>query len=168
MSLTDSRNKLINQVKKYEIDGKDIPTLIKDLRMYRRTLKGEIKVNFTNSIEDLIKAYSDHLDKSIDNIYWLRKYKPLVKDMTCSETHLLSLSKIDDEDTRREVVDILCKYWEAKLDIRGMGFSPEYSRLNKEMTGAKREFKKTIKAHKGYLKNWSSKDEIKKHILYHV
>lgn len=168
MSLTDSRNRLINQVKKYEIDGKDIPTLIKDLRMYRRTLKGETKVNFTNSIEDLIKAYGDHLDKSIDNIYWLRKYKPLVKDMTCSESHLLNLSKIDDEDTRREVVDVLCKYWEAKLDRRGVGFSSKYSRLSKEMTGAKREFKKTIKAHKGYLKNWSSKDEIKKHILYQV
>ena len=168
MSLTDSRNKLVNQVKKYEIDGKDIPTLIKELRIYRRTLKGETKVNFTNSIEDLIKAYSDHLDKSIDNIYWLRKYKPLVKDMTCSESHLLNLSKIDDEDTRREVIDVLCKYWEAKLDLRGRGFSPEYSQLTKEMTGAKKEFKKIIKTHKGYLKNWSEKDEIKKHILYHV
>ena len=168
MSLTDSRKQLVNQVRKYEIDGKDIPSLIKDLRMFRRTLKGETKIEFTKSIEDLIKAYSDHLDKSIDNIYWLRKYKPLIKDMTCSESTILNLSKIDDENTRREIVDCLCKYWESKLDRRHLGFSSEYSKISKDMTQTKKEFKNIVKTHRGYLKNWSEKDEIKKHILYYV
>jgi len=168
MSLSDSRKHLINPVKKYEIEGKDIPTLIKQLRRYRRTLKGETKVQFTESIENLIKAYATHLDSSIDNIYWLRKYKPLVKDMTCSESQILQLSKIDDEDTRRDLVDSLCKYWEAKLNRRGLDFSSDYSKFNKQMTESKKEFKSLVKKHKGYLKNWSEKDEIKKHILYEV
>ena len=168
ISLTDSRNNLQSQVKKYEIEGKDIPSLIKGLKRYRRTLKGEKKREFTDSIDNLIKAYSDHLDKSIDSIYWLRKYKPLVKEMTCSESALMALSKIDDEDTRRSLTDCLCKYWEDKLNAREMGFTPEYSVLSKNMSKQKKEFKKIIKQHKGYLKNWSEKDELKKHILDYV
>ena len=168
ISLTDARKHLVSPVTKYEIEGKDIPAVIKDLRMYRRTLKGETKQNLTKAIDGLIDAYSDHLHKNIKEIYWVNKYSPLVKDMTCSEDEIMYLSKIDDENTRRDIIDTLCKYWEAKIDIRDLSYGPEYSVLHKTMRDAKKEFKSTLRTQKSYLKNWSEKDEIKKHILYEV
>jgi len=168
LSLTDARKTLNNQVTKYEIEGKDIPAIIKDLRMHRRTLKGEIKIDLTKAIDGLIDAYSDHLSKSIDEIYWINKYSPLVKNMTCSEDEILYLSKIDDENTRRDVVDALCKYWEAKIDINKITYGDAYAVLHKEMRNAKKEFKSIVRKQKSYLKNWSEKDEIKKYIVYHV
>ena len=168
MSLSNARRTLENPLVKYRIQDKSIPDVIKDLRYHRRTLKGETKVKFTTSIDNLIDAYSDHLSKSIDKIYWISKYKPVVQDMVCSEDHLLSLSKINDEDTRRDIVDSLCKYWEAKIDRDGLRYGQEHSVLTKEMTKAKREFKKIIKEQKKYLANWSEKDEIKKRILEYV
>ena len=153
---------------KYRIQDKSIPDVVKNLRYHRRTLKGEPKIKFTNSIDNLIDAYSDHLSKSIDKIYWIKKYKPIVQDMVCSEDNLLSLSKINDEDTRRDIVDTLCKYWESKIERNGMRYGQEHSILTKEMTQAKRDFKKIIKQQKKYLANWSEKDEIKKRILEFV
>ena len=85
LSLTDAKKHLDYKLKKYEVEGKDIPKLIKEMRKYRRTLKGEDRNNISKSIDNLIDAYSSHLDKGIDNIYWISKYKPIVKDMTCSE-----------------------------------------------------------------------------------
>ena len=111
LSLTTAKKNLDIQLKQYQIEGKDIPKLIKDMRMYRRTLKGKEKERLTDSIDNLIKAYSDHLDKSIDKIYWINKYKPLIKDMVCSESDLVKLGNIDDVETRRELIDKLCKYW---------------------------------------------------------
>tara|TARA_R110000751_G_scaffold195828_4_gene301214 strand:+ start:281 stop:1657 length:1377 start_codon:yes stop_codon:yes gene_type:complete len=168
ISLTDAKKALHYNVKKYEIEGKDIPSLIKELKIHRRTLKGDPKIQFTNSIENLIDAYSDHLDKSIDNIYWVRKYKPLIREMTCNEDTLVKLSKIEDEDTRRDIVDSLCKYWEAKIDRKELGFKKGYGQIAKDMTSAKKEFKSVIKKHNGSFKNWSEKETIKKHILYEV
>ena len=168
LSLTDARKALTNHVTKYEIEGKDIPIIIKELRMHRRTLKGDTKVQLTTAIDGLIDAYSDHLSKSIDQIYWINKYSPLVKDMVCSEDEILYLSKIDEENTRRDIVDTLCKYWEAKIDIKKMTYGDEYAVLHKEMRDAKKEFKSIVRKQKSYLKNWSEKDEIKKYIVYHV
>ena len=162
MSLSDARKELKYTLTKYEIEGSDIPKTIKQLKKYRRTLKGEDKVKITNSIENLIKAYSDHLDKSMDDIYWIAKYKPVLKDMTCSEDNLIKLSYVDDATTRRELIDTLCKYWEAKIEKEGMPFNPDYSRLTKEMTNTKRQFKRLLKKH---MKTTSPKDKIKHHIL---
>ena len=75
LSLTDAKKHLDYKLKKYEVEGKDIPKLIKEMRKYRRTLKGEDRNNISKSIDNLIDAYSTHLDKSIDNIYWISKYK---------------------------------------------------------------------------------------------
>ena len=58
-------------MKKYEIEGRDIPLMIKELRIYRRTLKGEPKIAVTKSIDNLINAYSNHLDENINKIYWM-------------------------------------------------------------------------------------------------
>ena len=73
MSLSNARKTLENPLVKYRIQDKSIPDVIKDLRYHRRTLKGETKVKFTTSIDNLIDAYSDHLSKSIDKIYWISK-----------------------------------------------------------------------------------------------
>tara|TARA_R100000234_G_scaffold34361_1_gene20343 strand:- start:167 stop:1501 length:1335 start_codon:yes stop_codon:yes gene_type:complete len=162
ISLSDAKKQLLVEVKKYEIEGNDIPAIIKGLRKYRRTLKGDNKKNITSSIDNLIKAYSDHIDKSIDNIYWLAKYKPIVKEMNCNETDLIKLSLIDKEDKRREMVDILCKYWEDKLDKEELSFGSEFAKLTKEMGLTKREFKKNLKNIK-ISKN--QKEQISEHIL---
>lgn len=165
LSLTKAKNDLDMQIKQYQIEGKDIPQLIKDMRMYRRTLKGEEKINFTNSIDNLIKAYSDHLDKSIDKIYWINKYKPLLRDMVCSESDLVKLGNVDDVETRRELIDNLCKYWEVKLDRKDVPLNKEYVSLSKKMTKSKKKFKSLLR--KQYT-TVGTKEKIKKAIVKSV
>ena len=147
ISLTDAKKMLKNSVNKYEIEGQDIPQMIKSLRKYRRSLKGEPRQAITKSIDGLIEAYSDHLDKSIDSIYWIAKYKPVLKEMNCSEDNLLKLSKIQDVATRRELIDVLCKYWEDRQDFNMVEYQKGYGELSKSMTASKREFKQIIKNH---------------------
>ena len=162
LSLTSAKKQLHYQLKKYEVEGNDVPKLIKQMRKYRRKLKGEDRINITKSIDNLIDAYADHLDKSIDNIYWISKYKPVIKDMTCSEGHLIKLSYVNDETTRREIVDTLCKYWECKLERKDMNYSQTYCTLSKEMTKTKRKFKSQIKKH---MKSFDNKEIIKQNIV---
>jgi len=161
LSLSDAKSELKYNLKKYEIEGNDIPRTIKSLKKYRRKLKGEDKVKITHSIENLIKAYSDHLDSSMDSIYWVRKYKPVLKNMTCTEDHLIKLSYVNDENTRRELIDVLCKYWEAKVEKDGMPYNSEFCALTKLMTNSKREFKRVLKKH---MKTTTQKDILKHHI----
>jgi hypothetical protein len=162
MSLTDAKKHLDYKLKKYEVEGSDIPKMIKQMRKYRRTLKGTDRTNMTKSIDGLIDGYASHLEDSIENIYWLSKYKPLVQDMTCTEDQLIKLSYVNDEDTRRNMVDVLCKYWEAKIDKKLVGYNKEFSKLTKEMTSSKREFKRLIKNH---MKTVDKKDIIKQNIV---
>ena len=95
--MSDAQRHLSTDLKKYEIEGRDVPALIKELKDYRRTLKGEEKIAVTKSISNLINSYSDHLDKSIDKVYWLRKYKPALKDMTYNEENIIKLSMVKEE-----------------------------------------------------------------------
>ena len=162
MSLSEARKELAYKLQKHEVEGKDIPTLIKDLKKYRRTLKGEEKLKITTSIDNLIKGYSNHLDETINQIYWIEKYKPLVKDMVCSEEQIIKLSYMSDENTRRDIIDVLCKYWEIKLNRKDIAYNSNYSTLTKEMTQSKREFKKLLK---DYMPSMSPKDVIKQEIL---
>ena len=136
--------------------------MIKELRLYRRTLKGEPKIAVTKSIDNLINAYSSHLDSSLDKVYWIKKYKSALKDMALSEENIIKLSLIDDEETRRKVVDTLCKYWEARIERDGIPYNSEYAKLTKEMSETKREVKKSIKK---YVVNIGPKELIKKHIV---
>ena len=162
IGLSEARKAIRNDLKKYEIEGKDIPLMIKELKMYRRTLKGDPKVAVTKSIDNLINAYSSHLDESINKIYWIRKYKPALKDMTLSEENIIKLSLIHDETTRREIIDSLCKYWECRLDIDGMAYGQEFAKLSKEMTNSKREVNRKIRK---YVVNIGPKELIKRHIV---
>tara|TARA_R100000231_G_scaffold34602_2_gene30565 strand:- start:13606 stop:14943 length:1338 start_codon:yes stop_codon:yes gene_type:complete len=162
VGLSEARKAMSNSLKKYEIEGRDIPLMIKELRTYRRTLKGEPKIAVTKSIDNLINAYSNHLDENINKIYWIRKYKPALKDLTLSEENIIKLSLIHDEQTRRDIIDTLCKYWEARLDRDGMAYGEEYARLTKEMASTKREVNSTIKK---YVVNIGPKELIKRHIV---
>tara|TARA_Y100000361_G_scaffold147036_1_gene158134 strand:- start:1474 stop:2826 length:1353 start_codon:yes stop_codon:yes gene_type:complete len=162
VGLSDARKAIRNDLRKYEIEGKDIPMMVKELKMYRRTLKGEPKIAVTKSIENLIDAYSSHLDESINKIYWIKKYKSALKDMTLSEENIIKLSLIHDESTRREIVDTLCKYWESRLDRDGMAYGEEYAKLTKEMTNSKRAVNSRIRK---YIVNIGPKELIKRHIV---
>ncbi len=162
LSLTDARRHLDYKLKKYEVEGSDIPKMVKQMRKYRRTLKGEDRTAMTKSIDNLIDGYANHLENNIENIYWISKYKPLVQDMTCTEDHIIKLSYINDEDTRRKIIDVLCKYWEAKIDKNEIGYNSDFAKLSKEMTSSKREFKQLIKKH---MKSINKKEIIKHSIV---
>ena len=162
INLSQAKNRLFEYPKKYEIEGKDIPTLIKDMRYYRRTLKGESKLTFTASIEDLIKAYSDYMNGCIDSIYWIKKYKAPLHGMNYNEDKLKKLSSITSEEQKREVINCLCKYWEATLDRRDLGYNKEYSRLTKEMKTHKKSFTSLLKQTPISV---SPKDAIRKAVL---
>ena len=161
LTLSDAQRHLSTDLKKYEIEGRDVPALIKELKDYRRTLKGDEKIAVTKSISNLINSYSDHLDKSIDKVYWLRKYKPALKDMTYNEENIIKLSMVKEEETRRQIIDTLCKYWEDKLDRNGMPFNSDYAKLTKNMSSHKREFKDILNK---YMVNVGPKEILKRHI----
>ena len=87
LNLTDAKKQLFTYPEKYEIQGNDIPQVIKEMRNFRRTLKGQRKLTFTKSIDNLIDAYSDYLHKCMDSIYWVKKYKVPLTQMNNSEYH---------------------------------------------------------------------------------
>jgi hypothetical protein len=162
INLTDAKKQLFNFPDKYEIQGNDIPTVIKEMRKYRRTLKGENKIQFTNSIDNVISGYSDHLDKCMDSIYWIRKYKIPLNKMNNSEYHLRKLSTITKEEDKRDIVNLLCKHWEMDLNRRHLDYGPEYALLTKKMSITKKAYKKALK---DTVIGNSPKEEIRKSIL---
>ena len=162
INLTEADKILDIKINKYEIEGKGIPDLIKDMRKYRRTLKGDSKLDFTKAIDDVIDGYTDYLNKSIDKIYWVSKYQPVLKEMNCKSKDLEKLNKIKDEDTRRTIVDCLCKYWEDKQEIKELSINKDYAILYKSMANSKKQFKKMLKEKSVTL---TPKQEIKKSII---
>jgi len=162
INLTDAKKQLFTYPEKYEIQGNDIPKVIKQMRNHRRTLKGEKKIEFTKAIDNLIDGYADHLDKCVDSIYWIRKYKVPLKQMNNSEYHLRKLNSIESEMEKRNIIDTLCKYWEADLDRRNITYGEEYADLTKRMGSYKRSFKQALK---DKVIGKSSKEIIKRNIL---
>lgn len=162
ISLSEAKKNLFEYPKKYEIEGKSIPDLIKDMRGFRRTLKGENKITFTESIDTLIKEYSNYLDNCVDSIYWVKKYKIPLKEMNYNEDKLIKLNSITSEKQKRQVIDILCKYWEARLEIKDIPYNSEYSKLSKNMSKLKKKFTSVMKE---TPHSYSPKETIKKSIL---
>ena len=72
-NLTEIKKQLNVYPNKYVIQEHTIPDLVKQMRVYRRELKGDDRTKMNKSIDNLIDAYSDHLQKCIDEIYWIRK-----------------------------------------------------------------------------------------------
>ena len=128
----------------YVIQDKSIPELIKKMRMSRRKLKGEQRDKMSKAIDTMIDAYTDHLNKCIGSITWLSEYTAPLRKMRYNEKDLHKLYKMKTIDERREVVDSLCKYWEAELEQNGMAYSKEYSELSKEMKLAKKQFREAL------------------------
>ena len=54
MSLTDANKRLEVIIKRYEIEGNDIPDIIKQMRMLRRNLKGEKRMEMSKAIDSLL------------------------------------------------------------------------------------------------------------------
>jgi len=162
LNLSQAKNELFSYPRRYLIKGRDVPSIIKEMRHYRRTLKGSPKVEFTKSIDSLIDAYSDHLSKCIDSIHWIKKYKVPLQAMTLNEEKLHKLYLVKEEDKRRKMVDSLCKYWEASLERKDIPFNKEYASLTKQMTNEKKAFKILLKE---TPISTSPKDEIRKAIL---
>ena len=145
INLTEAKKSINNFPKQYIINEEEIPQLIKSLRKYRRSLKGEDKELLTKNIEVLIDAYSLHLDDCIKSIYWLSNYEYPLKQMTFNENDLKKIHSIKTYGERLELVDILCKYWEANLDLNEITYSKEYSKLSKQMKSSKKQFRKYLK-----------------------
>ena len=145
MNLSQANKAITSYPKEYRVDGDDIPKVIKGLRKYRRKLKGEDKEQLTKSIETLIDAYSSHLDDCIKSIYWLSKYENPLKKMSFTENDLKKIHSVKKYQDRLELVDILCKYWEAELNQNETTYSKDYARLSKEMSSAKKMFRKYLK-----------------------
>jgi len=146
INATEARKQLQTFPSEYTVDGQTIPDLIKKMRKARRQLKGEHRVKMAKSIDTIIEAYSEHISKCVDSIYWISPYKvPLLK-MKFNEKDLNKLNKIDDLSTRRQIVDSLCKMWEASLNQDGMALSKEYAKLEKEIRLARKEFREIIKS----------------------
>lgn len=162
VNLTDAKKSLVTYPNQYEIQGHDIPSVVKQMRRHRRTLKGDYRIKMSASIDNIIKAYSDYLDKCIDSIYWINKYKIPLKKIGFNEGQLRKINSIKDEDTRRQAVDCLCKFWELDLERKKCEYNEDYSKLSKEMTLIKRKFKSIVKKSKPI---YSPKEEIKKQIV---
>ena len=148
MSLTDAKKSFEQFPPDYSIEGKNIPQLVKDLRMFRRTLKGEHKKQFTSGIETLVGAYSNHLSSCIKSIYWLEPYEIPLKKMGFKEPDLKKLHAIKSGGSRRNIVETICKYWEAELDRKEVPYNSDYSTLSKTMKKSKRKFREILKGHR--------------------
>tara|TARA_R110002110_G_scaffold47357_1_gene142289 strand:+ start:3688 stop:5421 length:1734 start_codon:yes stop_codon:yes gene_type:complete len=156
-NLSETKKMVEEFPREYLIDGNDISNTVKTLRKYRRTLKGENKIELTKGIDTLITAYSSHLDDCIKSIYWLNKYETPLRKMNFTEQDLKKIHSIKDYDTRIGLVDILCKFWEADLELKELNYCKDYSNLHKERGVSKREFKKYLKniTHQSIRKNVS-------------
>ena len=144
INATDARKQLNVFPPNYTVQDQTIPDLIRKMRMSRRKLKGSQRDKMTKAIDTMIDAYSDHLSKCIDSIYWLNPYKIPLNKMRYNEKDLHKLNKIKDSSKRKKVVDSLCKYWEAELEQKDMVYSKEYSSLSKAMSLAKKSFRNCI------------------------
>lgn len=144
LNASQARKELGGFPEQYVIQDKSIPDLVKSMRKARRKLKGNHRDKMTKAIDTMIDAYSDHLNKCIDSITWLCDYTVPLKKMRYNEKDLHKLYSIKGIDERREVIDSLCKYWEAELNQNNMAYGKEYSDLFKTMRESKKEFRKCI------------------------
>tara|TARA_Y100000385_G_scaffold268260_1_gene305133 strand:- start:457 stop:1827 length:1371 start_codon:yes stop_codon:yes gene_type:complete len=144
LNATEARSHLSGFPDKYLIHDKSIPDLIRKMRISRRKLKGSHRDRMLKTIDTMIDAYTDHLNKCIDSITWVTDYTVPLKKMRYNEKDLHKLYTMKSLDQRREVIDSLCKYWEAELKQNNMAYGKEYSELHKTMRSAKKSFRTAI------------------------
>jgi hypothetical protein len=144
INATEARKQLSHFPKEYLVQDQTIPDLVKKMRKARRQLKGNEKIKMTKAIDTIIDAYSDHLNNCIKSVTWLYPYKSALINMKYNESDLYKLHELKDVNSRREVVDVLCKYWELDLEQKEMIFSKEYSDIHKKMRQAKKDFRNIL------------------------
>lgn len=159
INLTEAKKYLPVFPEEYLIESHNIPDLVKKMRNSRRSLKGEYRDKMSKTIDTMIDAYSDHLQKCISSITWLQDYTIPLKKMRYSEKDLHKLYNIKGVEERRNIIDSLCKYWEAELQQNDMPYGKEYSSLEKEMRLAKREFREQLTSISNQSLNKSKKEK---------
>ena len=140
INATDARKQLTFP-KEYNIDGQTIPDLVRKMRKARRQLKGDMRDKMAKSIDALIDGYSDYLDTCIKSMHWISPYSHPLKKMSIKEKDLFKLNKMKDTQLRREVVDVLCKYWELDIKQKDMAYGKEYAEISKSIKEVKKEYK---------------------------
>lgn len=168
MNMSQAKRVIEKYPPTFQIYEETVPDIIKDMRKERRKLKGELREKMSKSIDSLIDGYSDYLEKCIDSIYWLAPYKGTLKKMKYNEVDLRKLHSLKKTDERREIVNSLCKYWEAELEQNNMAYGKEYSSLQKQMNLAKTEFRKSLSAITDVSIRKSIKSEVEDFILKSV
>ena len=122
MNITQAKQSLEAFPREYLIGEKAIPDIVKQLKKYRRKLKGEEKIEFTKSIDNLVMEYGNHLSSCIKSIYWLSPYETPLRQMRYKESDLRKLHLVKDETTRRDIVKSVC-------DNQGIGSRQIHERL---------------------------------------
>ena len=161
LNLSQAREQVEKFPSEYKIEGESIVDVVKRLRDYRTTLKGDIKKDFTKSIVNVINGYSAHLDDCIKSIYWLNDYQKPLKSMSFKESDLRKIYEIKDYTTRAQLVDILCKYWEADLERKSLQ-GTEYFKAEHSLIKYKGQFRTFIKSLPNRY-DWT--DKLNTHIL---
>ena len=162
VTLSEAKKSLNMLPVDYTIQGEDIPSIVKQLRKKRRDLKGQQKIDFTKSIETLIGAYANHLDDCIKSIYWIAPYQRPLQAMALKESNLRKLDSVKSYDSRIQLIDQLCKYWEADIESRDCGYNEHFSKMQKQMKQSKKEFKHLLK---NVQLGYSPKKAISNHIV---
>lgn len=145
VNLTDARNMLSSFPEEPLIDNKSIPDIVKDLRNMRRQLKGDSRMKMSKTIDHLINAYGEHLNKCMDSIYWVSPYKPALKLLTPDIVTLRKLEHIKDGDMRTEILDNLTKMWEANIFKNELDYGKEYADYTKVFKESKKNIRSIIK-----------------------
>lgn len=145
VNLTDARNMLSSFPEEPLIDNKSIPDIVKDLRNMRRQLKGDSRTKMSKTIDHLINAYGEHLNKCMDSIYWVSPYKPALKLLTPDIVTLKKLEHIKDGDVRAQILDNLTKMWEANIFKNELDYGKEYTDYTKVFKESKKNIRSIIK-----------------------
>ena len=145
MNLSDARDMLGTLPEEPVVDGKNIPDLIKEMRLIRRKLKGGARDKMTKTINTMIGAYTEHINKSIDSIYWLRPYRKAVKLLIPDLSTIRKFHHIKDGKTRKEVIDKLCKMWESDMNKAKLDYGDDYFNCCKSFKETKKEIKSILK-----------------------
>ena len=145
INFTDAREHISKMPEELLIEEKTIPEVVKELRYMRRTLKGKPREKMASTINHLIKAYTEHLDKSLDCVYWLQPFKKSVRMLTPDIKMMKKFYHIKDGETRQKIIDNLVKMWEADIEKSSLDYGEEYTSAVIKLKSSKKEIKSILK-----------------------
>lgn len=145
MNLSDARDMLGSLPEEPIVDGKNIPDLIKEMRIIRRKLKGNARDKMSKTIDTMIGAYTEHINKSIDSVYWIKPYKKAVKLLIPDLSIIRKFHYIKDGETRKNVIKKLSEMWESNINKSNLDYGAEYFNCCKSFKENKKEIKRILK-----------------------